>query len=316
MKRFLKFLFSFFILSLLVLIGGYFYLQDYLKTDVKNPKIVFIPKGSTRSVYNYLNKKGYGLNPIDYYLIKYHYGYPQAGWIDLKEKNLPRWEFFYKITHSHAMGINITIVPGETTDIVLEQIAKKYRLDVTKLHTFYDKKAPYPEGVIFPETYTFYKGIDEKKLIKILLSSSINKHKKLSMKYLKHYDQKEWFEKYITIASIVQKEAANKKEMPKVAAVIYNRLKKGMKLQMDGTLNYGKNSHKKVTAKQIRDDNSSFNTYKIKGLPPYPVCLVEKAAIKAAVFPDKNSYLYFVKKDKNSHYFSKTYKEHLKNIKK
>jgi len=314
--RVIKGLFFFIFTLLLLAAAGYFYLQDYLKTKVQNPKIIYIPKGSTKSVYNYLNKHGYNLNIFDYYLIKYYYGYPQAGWIDLKEKNLSRWDFFYKITHSHAMGVSITIVPGETTTIVLDQIAKKYKLSVTKLHTFYNKLAPYPEGVIIPETYTYYKGIDEKKLIKLLVTTSLKKHKKLSMKFLKRYDQKEWFEKYITIASIIQKEAANKKEMPKISAVIYNRLKKGMKLQMDGTLNYGKNSHKKVTAKQIKDDNSSFNTYKIKGLPPYPVCLVEKAAIKAAIFPDKNNYLYFVKKDKNSHYFSISYKEHLKNIKK
>jgi len=313
--RVLRYIFYFIVVSFLLAASTYFYLQYYLKTTVKNPKVLFIPKGSTKSVYNYLNKNGYGLNPIDYYLIKYYYGYPQAGWIDLKEENLSRKDFFYKITHSRAMGIKITIVPGETTQIVLKQLAKRYKLSVTKLHTFYEELAPYPEGVIIPETYTFYKGIKEKKLIKLLLSSSLKKHKKLAKSYLGRYDKKEWFEKYITIASIVQKEAANKDEMPKVAAVIYNRLKKGMKLQMDGTLNYGLNSHKKVTAKQIRDDNSSFNTYKIKGLPPYPVCLVEKAAIKAAVNPDKNNYLYFVKKDKNSHYFSTTYKEHKKNIK-
>ena len=313
--RVIKYIIYILIVFFILAIASYFYLQDYLKTTVKNPKIVYIPKGSTKSVYDYFVKKGYKLNIFDYYLIKY-YGYPQAGWIDLKQENLPRWSFFYKITHSHAMGINITIVPGETTILVLSQIAKKYNLSVTKLHTFYDKKAPYPEGVIIPETYTYYKGIDEKKLINLLLSSSMKKHKKLSLKYLGHFDQKEWFEKYITIASIVQKEAASKKEMPKVAAVIYNRLKKGMKLQMDGTLNYGKNSHKKVTSIMIKEDKSLFNTYKIKGLPPYPVCLVEKAAIKAAIHPDKNSYLYFVKKDKKSHYFSVSYKEHVKNIKK
>ena len=304
-----------FLTLLLFVLLSYFYLQDYLKTTLKNPKIVYIPKGSTKSVYDYFVKKGYGLNPIDYYLIKYQ-GYPQAGWIDVKEENLSRWDFFYKITHSRAMGVKITIFPGETTEIILEQLAKKYDLNVTKLHTFYKQFAPYPEGVIIPETYTYYKGIDEKKLIKVLIFSSLKKHKLLSKKMLGYYKEDEWFKKYITIASIIQKESANKKEMPKISAVIYNRLKKGMKLQMDGTLNYGKNSHKKVTPKQIRDDNSSFNTYKIKGLPPYPVCIVEKSAIYAAVKPDKNDYLYFVKKDKNSHYFSKTYKEHLKNIKK
>jgi len=315
MKKILKYFFSFIFLSLLASLLFYFFLQDYLKTNVKNEKVIFIPKGSTKSVYNYLNKKGVGLNLLDYYLIK-RYGYPQAGWIDLGSKNLTRDEFFYKITHQRAFGINFTAVPGETTEILLQNLAKTYNLSVTKLHTFYKKYAPYPEGVIFANTYTFYKGISEEKLIKILIKKSLKIHKKLSNKFLKRFDKKEWFTKYVVVASIVTKEAANKNEMPKVASVVYNRLKMGMKLQMDGTLNYGLNSHKKVTSKQIREDNSLFNTYKIKGLPPYPVCIVDESAIKAAVNPDKNNYLFFVKKDKNSHIFSTNYKEHLKNIKK
>jgi len=314
MKKILKYFFTLTVSALMALLLFYFYLQDYLKTNIKNDKVIFIPKGSTKSVYNYLNKKGVGLNIFDYYLIK-SYGYPQAGWINLGETNLTRREFFYKITHQRAFGINFTALPGETTEILLQNLGKIYNLSVTKLHTFYKKYAPYPEGVIFANTYTFYKGISEEKLIKILIKKSLATHKKLSLKFLKRYNQKEWFTKYVVVASIVTKEAANKKEMPKVASVVYNRLKKGMKLQMDGTLNYGLNSHKKVTPKQIREDKSLFNTYKIKGLPPYPVCIVDKSAIKSAVNPAINNYLYFVKKDKNSHIFSTTYKEHLKNIK-
>ena len=315
MKKILKYLVTSVFLVLFAGLLFYFYIQDYLKTTINNEKILFIPKGSTYYVYKYLNKKNYNLNLLDYYLIKY-FGYPQAGWINLKEKNLTRREFFYKITHLKAFGIDFTIIPGETTEIILQKLAKKFNLSVTKLHTFYDRFAPYPEGVIFANSYTFYKGIKEEKLLKILILKSLKKHKFYSNKFLHHYNQKEWFTKYVTIASIVTKEAANKSEMPKVSAVIYNRLKKGMRLQMDGTLNYGLNSHKKVTAKQIKEDNSPFNTYKIKALPPYPVCIVDKVAIKSAIFPDKNDYLYFVKNGKNSHVFSKTYQEHLKNIKK
>ncbi len=314
MKKILKHFFTLIFLVLFFALLFYFYLQDYLKTTVQNPKVIFIPKGSTKYVYNYLNKKGLNLNLLDYYLIKF-YGYPQAGWLDFKDANLSRWEFFYKITHLKALGVNFTIIPGETTVITLQNLAKRFDLNVTKLHTFYKKYAPYPEGVILADSYTFYKGIDEEKLIKSLIKNSLLIHKKLSLKYLKRYNQKEWFLKYVTIASIITKEAGSKDEFKKISAVIQNRLKKGMKLQMDGTLNYGLNSHKKVTAKLIREDNSSFNTYKIKGLPPYPVCIVDKEAIKSAIFPDKNDYLFFVKKDKKSHYFSKTYKEHLKNIK-
>jgi UPF0755 protein len=84
---------------------------------------------------------------------------------------------------------------------------------------------------------------------------------------------------------------------------------------MDGSLNYGENSHKRVTAKMIREDNSQFNTYKFKGLPPSPICAVSKEAINAAIKPAKTDYLYFVKTSDNGHSFTNSYNQHIKNIK-
>ena len=104
--------------------------------------------------------------------------------------------------------------------------------------------------------------------------------------------------------------------MPKISSVIYNRLKKDMPLQMDGTLNYGEYSHTKVTPKRIKEDKSPFNTYLNRGLPPYPVSSVSIEAIKSAIHPAKTDFLFFVKNKNGTHSFSKTYKEHLKNIKK
>ena len=88
-----------------------------------------------------------------------------------------------------------------------------------------------------------------------------------------------------------------------------------MKLQMDGTLNYGKYSHIKVTPKRIREDNSIYNTYKNSGIPKLPVCNVSFDAIKAALFPAKTNYLYFMKSKRGTHNFSRNYSTHLTNIK-
>lgn len=120
--------------------------------------------------------------------------------------------------------------------------------------------------------------------------------------------------KKIILASIVQKEAANIEEMPLIASVIFNRLKKGMPLQMDGALNYQEFSHAKVTKERIKTDNTPYNTYKFKGLPKNPVGSVSLEAIRAVVFPKKTNFLYFVKMPDKKHAFSATYKEHLKNI--
>ena len=103
--------------------------------------------------------------------------------------------------------------------------------------------------------------------------------------------------------------------MPIIASVIENRLNKGMKLQMDGTLSYGKYSHKPITSKRIRKDKSYYNTYIHGGIPPAPLCTVSMEAMRAALHPKKTNYLYFMLNKKGRHDFSSSYKQHVKNIK-
>ena len=98
--------------------------------------------------------------------------------------------------------------------------------------------------------------------------------------------------------------------MPLISAVIQNRLKKGIKLQMDATLNYGKYSHTAITPAIIKHDLSKYNTYKNKGLPPEPIGSVSKVSLLSAFLPERVDYLYFVKKPHGGHIFSKTYKQH------
>jgi len=104
--------------------------------------------------------------------------------------------------------------------------------------------------------------------------------------------------------------------MPLVSSVIYNRLSKGMALQMDGTLNYGVYSHIKVTPERIQNDSSRFNTYKYKGLPPSPIGAVSFDALKAAMKPAKTEYLYFMKNAQGKHDFTQSFDAHRQNVKK
>ncbi len=311
--KFLKVLLLLILLAIGTVVGGYFYLQHYLKEEITVPKTLYIPKGSTRSVIDYLQHEGIAVDRRDYFLTKL-IGYPQAGWIELPSTRMARGKFLYAITHAKAALESVTLIPGETKVIFFAQLAKQLDLNETKLHKAYDRMTSIPEGVLLAETYRLPKGITEEALMRYLIDSSMKRHKTLSKMVMKTFDEKTWFGKYVTIASIIQKEAANKAEMPLISAVIYNRLKRKMKLQMDGTLNYGKYSHIKVTPRRIREDNSSYNTYKIEGLPPHPVCAVSTAALKAAIKPEKVNYLYFVKGKDNKHHFSTTYKAHLREI--
>lgn len=285
----------------------------YLNQPINSPKVIYIPKGSINKIISHLQDKNYNVNKLDSLLLRVM-GSPQSGWITIGTRTSTRGEFLYKLTTSKAALQDITLIPGETTYIFLNQLANNLKLDRELLQKEYNMHFKLAEGALVPNTYKIPIGITEKMLIKILLSESSSAMKELSMKIFGTYNEKKWFH-FVTLASVIQKESANIEEMPVVSSVIHNRIKKKMKLQMDGTLNYGKYSHVKVTPKRIREDDTTYNTYKNSGLPNAPVCNVSFDAIKAAIFPAQTNYLYFMKSESGTHDFSCNYSTHLSNIK-
>lgn len=286
----------------------------YTTLPIKTTPTLLVPQGSITHIISQLTEKGYALSAIDKYILIF-LGQPQSGWVDIGETELNRIDFLYKLTTAKAKMEEITLIPGETSELFFESLASDLNLDKDKLQNYYNELAHYPEAAIYADTYYVPYGITEKHLIYFLLTESDKKYEKISNKVYGTYSRKQW-QNILVIASIIQKEAANSKEMPVISSVIYNRLKKGMPLQMDGTLNYGKYSHRKVTPERIKNDTSRFNTYKYKGLPPSPIGAVSFAAIKAAISPAKTNYLYFMKNAQGVHDFTNTYKKHRKNIKK
>lgn len=285
----------------------------YVTIPLTSTKVLFIPKGSTNNIISYLNKSGFELNNIDKLVLR-SMGYIQSGWININQNELTKMDFLYKLTTSKAALKNVTLIPGQTSYIFLKQLAKKFDLDEQKLQETYDKYAYKADGNILADTYSLPYGMKEDHLILYLLTQTNKKYEEFSKKIFGLYDKKKWYY-YLSLASVIQKESATIDEMPIVSSVVHNRLRRGMKLQMDGTLNYGKYSNLKVTAKRIREDNSSYNTYKNAGLPKNPVSAVGLNAIKAAIFPVKSKYLYFVRDNKTGlHKFSKSYREHVNNI--
>jgi UPF0755 protein len=238
---------------------------------------------------------------------------PKSGTLTIGEESMSRIGFLQKLSSAKEAVNIITLIPGETRPIFLANIAKTHLLDLKELEKQYSTFSSYKEAGIIPDTYHITKNSSEKSIIKTLIEQSEKRYKKIATETFKKYDKKEWL-RVLTIASIVQKESANNEEMPIVASVIYNRLKIDMALQMDGTLNYGKYSHVKVTPKRIKTDTSGFNTYTHKGLPPYPVCSVSIDAIKATLNPKKTKYLYFMRNKSGVHDFTHSYKQHLTNI--
>jgi len=119
-----------------------------------------------------------------------------------------------------------------------------------------------------------------------------------------------------TLASIVDEETYHKSEMPKIAGVYLDRLKKGYRLQADPTIRFARRdfSGKRVLTKDLQID-SPYNTYRHYGLPPGPIRIPSIQAIVAVLNPDRNGYLYFCAKEDFSgyHNFSKSLKEHNRN---
>ena len=286
----------------------------YLNFNITIPKTIYVPQGSISKIITNLNRDGLDILPIDTFFLRF-IGSPQHGVIEIKQSSLSKADFLYSLTKAKAKVVKVTLIPSDSTVMFLKKVAKQLNLSYYKLYSLFMQNSPWKEGFLTPDTHFFPITITEEQFIKKMLNHSYKEHKKLSLKLLNRFDKKEWFI-YVIIASIIEKESGSKLEMPLVSSVIYNRLKKGMKLQMDGTLNYGIYSRVKVTRKRIREDSSKFNTYKNRGLPPYPVTNVSKEAIISAIYPKKTDYLYFVKVGDKKHKFSKTYKEHLKHIKK
>ena len=170
------------------------------------------------------------------------------------------------------------------------------------------------EGFLFPDTYLFSHNTKVKEIANKMTENFNKKAKPILSQatLLTPY-------KTLILASIIQKEARAKEEMPIIASVFYNRLKRGMPLQADPTviyalkLKYGKNIRRAPTRNDL-DIDSPYNTYKNRNLPPTPICNPGIDAIKAAVYPAKTDYLYFVATGSGKHAFARTLKEHIKNI--
>ncbi|MBR1673078.1 MAG: endolytic transglycosylase MltG [Fretibacterium sp.] len=128
-----------------------------------------------------------------------------------------------------------------------------------------------------------------------------------------------YVQKNAVIASMVEREVLHDVECQTVAGVIQNRLEKKMPLQIDATVVYAwKLRGRRLTRVLNRDleIDSPYNTYRVSGLPPHPICVPGAAAWDAAFRPEVNDYLYYVAGKNGYHYFAKTYSEHLRNVKK
>lgn len=166
------------------------------------------------------------------------------------------------------------------------------------------------EGFLYPETYDFYENATPKEIISRLIRQFLIEVDDSLRQVIQQKGKT--VEEIVTVASIIQGEAMIHDEMPVIASVYYNRLKRGMKLQADPTIQYIVPGPKIRLHQHHLEIDSPYNTYLYRGLPPGPVNSPGRDAILAAIFPDTTKYLYFVARGDGSHIFSRTHQEHLK----
>jgi len=194
----------------------------------------------------------------------------------------------------------IVIPEGSTVqDIVIKLEENMEIVDSKYLDNLYRKRG-YLEGQLFPATYKLFSDNPADIIAKMKNTFSLRTKKF-------HLTREQ-----IILASMVQAEGATPGEFKRIASVFYNRLKLGMKLESDPTLQYIVGKIR--LTKEILKNNSKYNSYKYRGLPPTPICNPGIKAIFAVLHPEKTDYLFFVAKGDGTHYFSKTKAEHFRAV--
>jgi len=207
----------------------------------------------------------------------------------LQKEGYLRWQSFQQLTHE-----------GVTADLRNRHWGLfKYMPTTESL-----------EGYLYPDTYLFFKEAPVTDLVEVMVGRfeemvlPIWEQRPKNTKYTLH--------EILTLASIIEKEAQKPSERPIIASVFYNRLNKGMPLAADPTIKYAlERPSKKVYHDQLEID-SPYNTYKRIGLPPGPICNPGIESIKAALYPAKTNYYFFVAAKDGSHIFTRTFAEHQK----
>lgn len=211
-----------------------------------------------------------------------------------------------------------TIIPGMTFSQLRQTLDKSPELAHTTQHLTDEaimQRLGHPElkaeGQFFPDTYYFVVDSSDIVLLKRAFNAMQIKlnnawsHRAADLPFKNSYEA-------LIAASIIEKEAKVKGELPIIAGVLTNRLRRGIMLQFDPTVIYGVGARYNGTIyKRDLQENNPYNTYVHKGLPPTPISMPGKEAIEAVMHPDGNNYIYFVARgDGSTHQFSRTLTEH------
>ncbi|MCS7462643.1 endolytic transglycosylase MltG [Paenibacillus doosanensis] len=231
-------------------------------------------------------------------------------------------------------GIKLTVPEGYTIKQIADKIGQQFGTDPeVLLKTAQEYKgfsakvyAAIPdnpqlsnrlEGYLFPETYEWKKEIEPQDMLDQMMLELDKKLSGLPADWERKLAERgQSFHQMMTVASLIEREVVLDEERPLVGSVIYNRLQKGMPLQIDATVQYLFDKPKERLYEKDLQVESPYNTYLHAGLPPGPIASPSLSSIKAAIEPADTKYLFYVtKKDGGKgHLFAETYEQHQQNI--
>jgi UPF0755 protein len=229
----------------------------------------------------------------------------KAGEYEIKDHASMR-QVMDTLAEGKSILYKLTVPEGLTSQQIVERLKGEANLtgEVTKVPA---------EGTLMPETYPFAKGTSRQEIVDRMQGDMQKTVAKLWEKRQPDLPLRS-MEEAVTFASIVEKETGKVEERNRVAAVFYNRLKKGMRLQSDPTIIYGIAGGQGALGRGLTkveiETKTPYNTYQINGLPPGPIANPGKAALEAALNPAKTNDLYFVADGTGGHTFTENLKDH------
>jgi UPF0755 protein len=212
----------------------------------------------------------------------------------------------------------VTIPEGFTAEQIVEHLAARGLADAARLRPLVRQGAavfPYEylratggalEGYLFPDTYRFPRFLDERTIVQAFLA----RFDAVVAAAWREEGTGRSLHEIVTMASMIEREARVPAEQSLIAGVLYNRLRRGWRLEVDATVLYALGRHKSVVTFQDLTVDSPYNTYRRTGLPPGPIANPGLGAVRAALRPQSTDYLFYVAREDGSHVFSRTLEEH------
>lgn len=317
-----KVLIILFLIFCIALLGVYFYVQQQIDSPAAQNKEKILleikPGSSLLSIASQLEQKRIIKNKFVFILhliIEGRWSHLKAGNYSLESSMTPR-QIAQKLLEGEEAKVIITIPEGFSLEQIEERLnsslEKTFSVTSVRAEDYQDKfsflngvpKQKTLEGFLMPDTYYFSPDASSGQIIKRMLANFEAKAVPLMPdKEAESFDM-------IIMASLLEKEVTGLEDKKIVSDILWKRLEIGMPLQVDATIVYITGKKTTTVSKKETEIDSSYNTYKYKGLPAGPICNPGTESIEAAAWPQESEYWYYLTTKEGETIFSKTFEEH------